>query len=351
MFYGKKISNSPLISIIIDTFNRPNELKFTLENLLNQSYKKIEIIVIDNASNNKTKEYLQTLKNNKIFKFLVYQINQYNIDDPQKMIRICCNDALKISSGELIFYLSDDDWIEKNFFSKIIKHFIDNHKCTSAIGRVVNYYNDNKMIKYPLKNQPKYLKGNVICLDRALGLNIYDQSNPGHSYVLKADVLKYYGGFFAPLEDHQFFGIVAFGETAFDENALMYWRRHEGQLNKILSRNCYFEGQYIIDLLQEKSNNIIKNWEINYSKKESIIIKNYFNEYILECFYKSFFCLIFKGRFLNSLIFFFNKSKFIDHKLSFKFIHKGLKEAFLRSYLYRKYLSIIYRFKILIFKS
>ena len=267
------------------------------------------------------------------------------------MIRICCNDALKISSGELIFYLSDDDWVEKDFFSKIIKHFINNYKCTSAIGRVKNYYNKNKIIQYPIKKQPIYLNGKDLCIDKAMGLNVYDQSNPGHSYILKADVLKYYGGFYVPLEEHQLFAIVAFGETAFDENAIMYWRRHDGQLNKLLSKNCYFEGQYIIDLLQEKSNNLIQNWVKNYGKNDTKIVQSYFKEKILECFYKTFFCLLFKGRFIAALVFFLKKTKFIKNKHSFRLFYRGLKEAFLRSYLYRKNLSIIYRLKNLFLKS
>lgn len=347
MFYGKKISNYPLISIIIDTYNRPKELKITIEHILSQTYNNLEIIIIDNASNEETKKYLKDLKKNKLFKFLIYQVNQFSFDDPQKMIKICCNDALKIASGELVFYLSDDDWVEKKFLSKIIIHFINNKKCTSAIGRVKSYYNENKIQNHELKSQPIYMSGKDICLDRALLFNKFDQSNPGHSYVFKTDVLKYYGGFFAPLEVHQFFGVVAFGETAFDKDAIMYWRRHEGQLNKLLNKKCYFEGQYILDLIQNKKNNILDNWNLYYGSKNAKIIEEYLNEIIIYSFYKTLFCLVFNLNLFNAFHFYNNKKKLIKKKYSSKVAYKGLKEAFLRSFFFRKYISIKNRLKML----
>ena len=352
MFYGKKISNKPLISVIIDTFNRPNELKNTIDHILDQTYQNIEIVLVDNAANKITKKYIENLRKNNKFKFLTYEKNQFSFEDPQRMIKICCNEALKICSGELVFYLSDDDWIEKSFFSKIIKLFILNEKCTSAIGRVKSYYNENKIISQPLKKQPVFLKGKELCLDKAMSINKFDQSNPGHSYVFKTDVLKFYGGFFAPLETHQLFGVVAFGESAFDKDAIMYWRRHENQLNKMLNKRCYFEGNYILDLLNQVENNIIDNWKKIYSLEESQIVENYFNQIVLYSFYKTFFCLIFKAKLFSAISFYFEKNYIIRKKrLSLQIINKSLKEAFLRSYINHKYMAIIFYIKMLILKK
>ena len=68
-------------------------------------------------------------------------------------------------------------------FNIIIKHFISNHECISAIGRVRSSYNNNRIEDYPIKNQPTYMDGKDICIDKALNINMFDQSNPGHSYI------------------------------------------------------------------------------------------------------------------------------------------------------------------------
>ena len=228
------------------------------------------------------------------------------------MITICCNEALNIANGDLVFYLSDDDWVDKNFFNIITKHFISNHECISAIGRVRSFYNNNRIEDYPIKNQPTYMEGKDICIDKALNINKFDQSNPGHSYVFKTDVLKYYGGFSAPLEIHQLFGVVAFGKSAFDKEAIMYWRRHQGQLNKLLNKNCYFEGDYILNLLNNNENNIISNWIKYHGKNDAKKIENYFYEIVLYSFYKTLLCQIFKGNFYKALIFYSQKKRQIQ---------------------------------------
>ena len=52
--FGKKITSSTLVSIIIDTFYRPKMLENAVTHILQQTYKNIEIIVSDNCSTDDT---------------------------------------------------------------------------------------------------------------------------------------------------------------------------------------------------------------------------------------------------------------------------------------------------------
>ena len=54
------------ISIVIVTYNRLEWLKKSLEKVLNQTEKFKEIIIVNNASNDGTKEYLNTIKEIKV---------------------------------------------------------------------------------------------------------------------------------------------------------------------------------------------------------------------------------------------------------------------------------------------
>jgi len=59
-------------------------------------------------------------------------------------------------------------------------------------------------------------------------------SAPGTIFSFKKDALIKYGGFHRSVDLCHLYGLVPFGITGFDEEAIFYWRRHEGQLNKAL---------------------------------------------------------------------------------------------------------------------
>ena len=54
-----------MISVIITTYNRKEYLKKAIESVLNQSYKDIEIIIIDDCSTDGTEEEIKSLYGNK----------------------------------------------------------------------------------------------------------------------------------------------------------------------------------------------------------------------------------------------------------------------------------------------
>lgn len=93
----------PLVSVIIPTYNRPSYLKQTLESVYNQTYKNIEIIVIDDGSPND--EAFEVCKNY----IAVTYIKIENSGGPAKPRNI----GIKSSKGKYIAILDDDDlWVE-----------------------------------------------------------------------------------------------------------------------------------------------------------------------------------------------------------------------------------------------
>ena len=92
--------HEPLVSIIIPTHNRPDILFGTIKNVLNQSWKNTQIIVIDDGTLEKTKEVVQSLNEDRI----LYKKTTVNLG---------CAGARKLgvecSNGEFITFLDDDD--------------------------------------------------------------------------------------------------------------------------------------------------------------------------------------------------------------------------------------------------
>ena len=67
--YESKITQSQkgLVSIIIPVYNGEHHLNELIENLVNQTYKKIEIITVDNNSADNSLELLKVLSKEKTF--------------------------------------------------------------------------------------------------------------------------------------------------------------------------------------------------------------------------------------------------------------------------------------------
>ena len=98
------MSHTPLVSIIIPTFNRAHLIGETLTSVLNQNYKNWECIVVDDGSSDFTKDLLESFqKKNK-------RISFYNRpDDRQKGANACRNYGFQFSKGKYIIFLDSDD--------------------------------------------------------------------------------------------------------------------------------------------------------------------------------------------------------------------------------------------------
>ena len=92
-----------MISIIIPTYNNSQQLISTIQSISKQSYDNIEIIIIDDASTDDTKNQIEKLKNEKI----KYYYNVDNLGTTQSRLR-----GLKHALGEYVAFLDHDDfWI------------------------------------------------------------------------------------------------------------------------------------------------------------------------------------------------------------------------------------------------
>ena len=109
------MKNNPLVSIITPTYNRASFLEETLNSILNQDYKNIEYIVIDDGSTDNTVELLDKYKNK-----LKY-ISQKNSGEV-----LAINKGLTLVKGEIIGVVSSDDLLYPNAVSEAVQLFTSN---------------------------------------------------------------------------------------------------------------------------------------------------------------------------------------------------------------------------------
>jgi len=107
-------TQSPLVSIIIPTYNRWKLLLRAIKSCLDQTHNNIEIIVIDDNSVDETKSIIQNLNNTKI-KYIRNKTNLWP--------SLSRNKWIQAALGEYINFLDDDDELVSDKIEKQLIKF------------------------------------------------------------------------------------------------------------------------------------------------------------------------------------------------------------------------------------
>ena len=59
---GKNIKNSPLVSVIMPTYNGGSTILRAINSVLNQTYSNFELIIVDDCSKDNTLEIVKNVK-------------------------------------------------------------------------------------------------------------------------------------------------------------------------------------------------------------------------------------------------------------------------------------------------
>ena len=129
---------SPLISIIINSYNSAKFIRKTILSILKQDYKNWEIIFWDNNSSDKTGEIIKSFKNKKI----KYFKNQY-----YKKLYHSRNLAIQKCKGDYVTFLDSDDWWKKNKLSEQIKLLNKEKDVKIIYSNFFLYFQKNKLKK------------------------------------------------------------------------------------------------------------------------------------------------------------------------------------------------------------
>ena len=188
------------VSVIIPIYNVEQYLRQCLDSVINQTYKDIEIIIVNDCSPDNSlqiiKEYQQ-----KDERILLVDLKE-NLG-----VGLARNEGIKISNGEYITFIDSDDWVRKDYievlYNSIIKYNTDvvfskferydnNSKNIINNKRKINYYNkvisNIKDKKNLILSEPKILINLIIKKDFIIANNIiFPKEVPGEDvlFILK----------------------------------------------------------------------------------------------------------------------------------------------------------------------
>lgn len=224
-----------LVTVYIPTFNRVDLLERAINSVVNQSYKNIEIIVVDDCSTDGTQEFLKEIaKGDERINFFLKEKNGGACESR--------NIAIQSARGEYITGLDDDDY----FLPNRIENFVSN--LSNAKNSVLLF--DNPIIK--LDDRPIITKKrkimNTLKPKKIRAKDLFFSNYIGNQVFIKTDILKKFGGF---------------------DNNMPMWQDIECWYNILintggygLSLNSY---TYVVDLSHEMDR--ISNFKIEKGKK------------------------------------------------------------------------------------
>lgn len=124
---------TPLVSIIIPTYNRTHFIGETLDSVLAQTYQNWECIVVDDGSTDYTKELmgLYTEKDSRI------QFH-HRPKNRKKGANACRNYGFELSKGEYINWFDSDDLMLSRFLKEKIESFTETVDLVISSGFYVN---------------------------------------------------------------------------------------------------------------------------------------------------------------------------------------------------------------------
>ncbi|MCS7214284.1 MAG: glycosyltransferase [Candidatus Calescibacterium sp.] len=162
-----------LVSVIIPTYNRAHLVRKSIESVLNQTYRNVEVIVVDDGSNDNTEEVVKSIKDKRV-KYIKHERN-YGPAHAR-------NTGVNSAEGEFIAILDSDDLYMPQKIEKQIELF----KSESIGGVYCDSYNDaGKEITY--RPMPK-VRGYVYKQMLYLGICI-------PTFLFRAKYVKQIGGF------------------------------------------------------------------------------------------------------------------------------------------------------------
>ena len=107
------MKNKGLISVIVPVYNVRKYIEKCIYSIINQTYKNLEIIIIDDGSTDGSETLCDKFKDKDQRVIVLHQKNS-----GQSRAR---NKGLEIASGEYIGFVDADDWIDNDFFEKLIE--------------------------------------------------------------------------------------------------------------------------------------------------------------------------------------------------------------------------------------
>jgi glycosyltransferase involved in cell wall biosynthesis len=206
--------NRPLVSVIIPCYNHANFLGEAITSVLQQEYRPLEIVVVDDGSTDNTRQVAAS-----------YSSTQY-VYQPNAGLAAARNKGIATCRGEYVLFLDADDLLCSNALESAMRAMLDNPGCGFVYGEYRQVDQDGTPLDIP----------GAIHRDDYVGLFLRGNHIGMCATVLyPRRVLEAMGGFrpeFLAGEDYELYLRIARRFPYVGHNAVMaQYRRHTGNMS------------------------------------------------------------------------------------------------------------------------
>ena len=127
-----------MVSVIVPVYNVSDYVGVCLESVLRQTYKNIEIIVIDDGSTDNSGEICDYYAAEYPKKIAVIHTDNHGLSSAR-------NAGLKNANGEYIAFVDSDDWIEPEMIEILLKNMVKTNASISSCGIRYDYNNGENL--------------------------------------------------------------------------------------------------------------------------------------------------------------------------------------------------------------
>ncbi|MCL5071863.1 MAG: glycosyltransferase [Actinobacteria bacterium] len=225
---------NPLVSIVLPTYNGSGYISQSINSCLNQTYKKIELLIVDDASTDGTLKIIKSYQDKRI-KLIRHKKN--------RGLAASLNTGFGKAKGSYLTWTSDDNYYDRRAI-KIMVSFLQKNKGDFVYCNYYHFKDDDpsELILINLNDEVNFALENGI----------------GACFLYSKKVKKRIGNYDINLplvEDYDYWIRVSRKFKPFHLNKpLYYFRRHEKSLTAKYSQN---EGLKKAVELVKRKNNII----------------------------------------------------------------------------------------------
>ena len=218
-----------LISVIIPVYNTAQYLKRSIGSIINQTYKNLEIICINDGSTDNSLEILKEFRtNDKRIKI---------IDKKNEGVSSARNDGIRVSKGDYVCFMDSDDEIELNAIEILEKYMIQNDVDVVRGNYIVHNEQSNnispetkinrKFNSEGIKSEiiPKLINGKINCYSVLL--------------LIKKEKVKYFDENIRLMEDKVFYIdlFLSIDSVYISDNIIYHYYLNENSRDKFCKYN------------------------------------------------------------------------------------------------------------------
>lgn len=195
---------SELISVIVPVYNGELSIKRCLESIIKQTYKNLEIIVIDDGSTDATNNICKEMQAKDSRIKVITQKNQG--------VSVARNTGLGIVTGKYIMFADSDDYLDEHICEKLINEIKENNAEISICNKL--FFINGKEVSNVLYKKERFVRTGeekeLFLLD--LFTNCYDELMNNVKFLSCGVTAKLFSASLILSNDIQFLKNCHFGE-------------------------------------------------------------------------------------------------------------------------------------------